>query len=466
MRAVEPPTDLDEPARPDAAAPASRRTVRDLVALPGFRHLLLVRWPSQAADGMFQVAAASLLLFALNPFEQTSAWAIAQVIAITTLPFTVVGPLAGVLIDRWLRQRVLVWTNVLRILVVLLGLPLASRFALGLSWGQTAFYAAVLVVLSLNRFFLATLGAVLPRVVPGEALVPGNAIASTGGSVMTLLGVGAGGVLAQAIGEDAGGPEVAVLASLALYALAVVAAARLPVRALGPEHDQPLPPLRRHAGQAFADVVDGIRLTVAARRAWAPIAGFSLLRLLTTAASIAALLVFRNLYGGGPGDIALIFVWFGGGVFVGAVGVSLLDRTTTVRPETWIRLALALTGLAAIAFAPGLHRPNLLAMNAVMGVGFGFAKVTTDTLVQSALPDRYRGRLFASYDVIVNLMVALGGLVAAVALPTVASAERLYAACGAVLIATALLSRRWLGALPPPVDVETWSEAAHVLDAP
>ncbi len=124
------------PGRPTTTAspPTSRGRrgiVRELVRLRGFQHLLVVRWPSQAADGMFQVAAASLLLFALDPFEQTSAWAIAQVIAITTLPFTVAGPLAGVFIDRWLRQRVLVWSNLLRIAVVLIGLPLASRFALG-----------------------------------------------------------------------------------------------------------------------------------------------------------------------------------------------------------------------------------------------------------------------------------------------------------------------------------------------
>ncbi len=244
-----------------------------------------------------------------------------------------------------------------------------------------------------------------------------------------------------------------------------MAAARLPVRSLGPDHDVDLPPLREHVGQAFVDVAEGLRLTVRTRRAWAPIAAFSLLRMLTTTASIAGLLVFRNIYGGGPGDIALVLVWFGVGVFVGAVGVTVLDRVSEVRPETWVRAALAVTGAAIIGFAPGLVRANLLLMSAVMGLGFGVAKVTTDTLAQGALADRYRGRLFAAYDVIVNLMVALGGVAAAAGLPNAESAERLYLACGVALVATALLSRRWLGRLPPPVDVETWEEAAHALDA-
>ncbi|MBW3618718.1 MAG: MFS transporter [Actinobacteria bacterium] len=447
-----------------AGAPVPRHAVRELFRLPGFRRLLFVRWPAQVADGAFQVGAASLLLFTLNPFEETSAWAIAEVIAVTTLPFTVVGPLAGVLIDRWTRQRVLVWSNVARILVILATLPLASRFALGLDWGQTVFYGGVLLALSVNRFFLTTLGAVLPRVAPGDALVGANAISATGGSVMTLLGAGAGGVLAQVVGEDRGGPEITVLASLVPYGVSALAATRFPRRSLGPELDDGLPPLRHAVGQAARDVVEGVRLTAATRRAWAPIAAFGLLRLSTMVASIAALLVFRNIYGGGPGDIAVVLVWFGVGVFVGAVGVTLLDRTTPVRPETWIRLALAFTGVAIVALAPGLVRANLIVMSALMGVGFGFAKVTADTLVQGALPDRYRGRVFAAYDVIVNLMVTAGGVVAAVTLPRAETAERLYLVAGGLLVATAVLSRRWLGTLPSAVDVETWDEAARALD--
>lgn len=449
------------PATPEAAV--RRRAVADLLRLPGFTQLLLVRWPSQIADGMFQVGAASLLLFALDPFAQTSAWAIAEVIAITTLPFTVVGPLAGVLIDRWVRQRVLVWSNLARIAVVLAGMAAASRFALGRSWGETAFYAAVLTALSLNRFFLATLQAVLPRVVPGDALVPANAISATGGSVMSLLGAGLGGWLAQVVGEARGGPEIAVLTALLLYAVSALAAGRFPTDSLGPDLLEPPPALRRDLGRAFRDVAEGGRFILRARRAWAPITAFSLLRMLTTAASIAALLVFRNIYGGGPGDIALVLVWFGVGVFVGAVGVTVLDRRTSVRPETTIPAALAGTGLASVLLAPGLQRGRLLLLSALMGVGFGVAKVATDALAQSALPDRFRGRLFAAYDVIVNLMVAAGGVVAAVGLPDATAAVPLYLGCGLALLTAAVATRRWFRALPPAVDVESWDDAGRAL---
>lgn len=442
----------------------SRRVLRDLLRLRGFQLLLLVRFPASAGDGMFQVGAAALLLFALDPFARTSALEIAQVLAITALPFTVAGPLAGAFVDRWRRQRILLWSNLLRVAIILVGLPLVSRYALALSWGQIGFYTAVLAALAVNRFFLVTSGAVVPRVVPGEALVAANAIAATGSSISALFGAGLGGAVSALVGDTRGGPEVAILGGVALYVLAALAAHRLPTASLGPDLAHPLPPLRETLRQTAREVADGFRAMRRARRAWAPIVGFSLLRLVITAASIAGLLVFRNVYGAGSEAITYVLVAFGLGVFVGAVVVTGLDRRTALRPEQSLRVALAIAGIAMLIFSPGLRRVPLVAMSGVMGVGFGFAKVATDTLLQGALPDRYRGRLFTAYDIVVNLAFVSGGVLAAVGLPRAGSAEAVYLAGGIALTALALLSRRWLGSLPPPVDVETWDEAEHAAD--
>lgn len=450
-----------------ASPPASRPGLRALLRLPGFRQLLLIRFPSQTGDGAFQVGAAALLLFALDPNEATSAWEIAQIIAITALPFTVVGPLAGIFIDRWRRQRILVWSQLLRILTVIVTLPLATRFVAGFDWGQTVFYAGVLAVLSLNRFLLATLGAVTPRVVPGEALIPANAIASTGGSIAALVGASAGGVLASTIGDDAGGPEVTVLVSLALFAISAVVAARLPGWSLGPDLDGPPPPLREELRRAASDVAEGLRALASTRRAWAPITAFSLLRLTTTAASIAGLLVFRNVYGRGSDAVAQVLVAFGVGVFVGAVAIIVADRLGSwLKHQQAIRAAHALGGVAILTLVGGLEPSRIVAISGFLGVAFGISKVATDTIVQTALPDVLRGRLFTAYDVIVNLMVVGAGLLAAVALPQAERAEALYVVCGVAMLAIAVLSRRWLGFLPPPVDTATWTEAEHVLDEP
>ncbi|HEX2027640.1 MAG TPA: MFS transporter [Nitriliruptorales bacterium] len=446
--------------RSPASGPRLEHRLVDLFRLRGFVHLLLVRWPSQAGDGMFQLGAASLLLFTLSPTEATSGGEVARVLAVTTLPFSFVGPFAGVVIDRWARQRILVWSNVGRIVVGIGGLAVVRSPG----WGQAAFLVAVVLILSLNRFFLATLGAVLPRVVPGEALTPANAVAAVGGSIAALAGGAVGGLLASLIGEDRGGPEAALTLSYLLVVVSVVAARRFPVRTLGPDLDREAPPLHRELRRAADELMDGLRRIGRTRRAWAPIVTLAVLRFLTAIASIAALLVFRNLYGAGPGEIAIVLTLFGIGAGAGAALVAAADRRG-LRPETSLNLSLLVGGVALLVFAPGLRQWALYAVNLVLGVAFAMAKIPGDTLVQSALADRYRGRVFAAYDVVYNVGFLAGAIVTALTLADAAQAEPVLVGCGLTSVALGVVGRRWLVRMPPPVDVETWEEAEHVLDA-
>lgn len=446
----------------DTGTGLTEHRLRDLFTLPGFVRLLWVRWPSQAGDGAFQLGAASLLLFTLDPTEATSAGEVAKIIAVTTLPFSFVGPFAGVVIDRWKRQRILVWSNAIRIAVIVATLPLASAPG----WGQSLFLGAVVVVLSTNRFFLATLGAVLPKVVPGEALTPANAVAAIGGSLAALIGAAGGGYLAGVIGEDRGGPETVVVIAAGLMVVSVVAAARLPTDLLGPDVTDDLPPLRRELRRAADELVDGVHRILLTRRAWAPIVTLSVLRFVTAIASIAALLVFRNVYGAGPTEVGIVLTLFGIGAGIGAVIVTVGDRRYGLTPERALKASLVVGGLAAVVFAPGLRPWALYAVNLVLGVAFSLAKIPGDTLVQSALPDRYRGRVFAAYDVLYNVGWLLGSVSAAVFLPDARAAEPVLVACGLASLAFWVVARRWLNRMPPPVDVETWEEAEHVLDTP
>ncbi|MFN2555902.1 MAG: MFS transporter [Nitriliruptorales bacterium] len=409
---------------------------------------------------MFQLGAASLLLFTLSPSEATSGAQLAWVLAVTTLPFSFIGPVAGVVIDRWRRQRILVWANLIRVIVIAIGLPFAYAGTLG----QLVFLVAVVAVLSLNRFFLATVGAVLPRLVPGEELTPANAVATIGGSIASLLGAALGGLIAGFIGEDEGGPEAAILLALVAFAASVVAATRLPAGALGPARSARMPSLRREVRRAFDEFIDAVRRIARARRAWAPIVTLTLLRFLTAVAAIAALLVFRNLYQAGPTEIGIVLTLFGVGAFIGAAGVSLSERRFASRPESAILAALLIGGLATLGFAPGLHYWALMAANFCMGIAFAAAKIPGDTLVQSALPDGYRGRVFAAYDVLYNLGFLAGGIVTAAAMPSVRAAEPVLIACGLVSLLIAGLARPWLRRLPPPVELESWEAAERVLD--
>src|SRR3954463_11616148 len=109
-------------------APPRSVAVRDLLVNPGFRRLYSTRLLSQGADGIFQASLASAVLF--SPERETDAAKGALAFCVLLLPSSLVGPFAGVLLDRWSRSRVLVRANLVRAsLVVAVAAVLASAGA-------------------------------------------------------------------------------------------------------------------------------------------------------------------------------------------------------------------------------------------------------------------------------------------------------------------------------------------------
>lgn len=133
--------------------------VRDLgvlLRLRNFRRLLAVRLLSQSADGVYQVALATYVVF--SPENETTPGAIASAMAVLLLPYSLIGPFAGVLLDRWPRRQVFLYGNLLRAV-----LACCTALLLLSSVPDWLFYASALCVTAVNRFVLAGLSAALPE---------------------------------------------------------------------------------------------------------------------------------------------------------------------------------------------------------------------------------------------------------------------------------------------------------------
>src|SRR4051794_9765653 len=116
-------------------------TVRHLLLRADFRRLLGTRLLSQFGDGVFQAALAGTVLF--NPQRAADPVDVAAGFAVLLLPYSLVGPFAGVWLDRWSRRQVLLRANLLRAVLVLgvaalvlgggAGLPFYTPGLVGLS---------------------------------------------------------------------------------------------------------------------------------------------------------------------------------------------------------------------------------------------------------------------------------------------------------------------------------------------
>lgn len=409
--------------------------LRALLSTRDFRRLYGVRLVSQFGDGLLQASLATFVLF--SPERQPDAVKVATAFAILLLPYSIVGPFAGVLLDRWRRRTVLVRANVLKALLVV---PIIALVAVANDGPLLG--VAVLVVLGVGRFVLAGLSASLPHVVQGPNLVTANALTPTSGTIAAAVGAGAGVALrGLAGGGDAGSVLVLVAAAVAYLAAAAVAVLIGRDR-LGPDGERPGDTVR---GIALG-LVDGIRTLLRHRPAARAVAIVGVNRISFGLLTAGGLLLVRiTFHPSADADAALQdFTLLTAAAATGALIGAILTPAATRRwnAVSWSAATMiqagVLGGACVIAGALAPSFPVLL----VGAVSFGFAgqavKVCSDTIVQRDIPDDHLGRVFTLFDMIVNVCLVTGIVVMAVVSPTNGQAPLLYALTAIGLIATAL----------------------------
>ncbi|GAQ53223.1 MFS transporter [Streptomyces acidiscabies] len=387
------------------------RDLRVLLRLENFRRLLAVRLLSQCADGVYQVALATYVVF--SPEKQTSPGAIASAMAVLLLPYSLVGPFAGVLLDRWRRRQVFLYGNLLRA-----GLASVTAVLILADVPDWLFYGSALCVTAVNRFVLAGLSAALPRVVDAERLVVANSLSPTAGTLAATAGGGlAFGVRILVADSDA----AVVLLGAALYLCSALASLRLAVELLGPE----LGPVRPRLAEALRGTARGLaagvrHLAAPERRtaAWA-LGSMTLMRFCYGALTVTVLMLCRYAWSSNPDDglalLGLAVGISGAGFFVAAlVTPSAAGRLGPVR---WIVTCAAAAALLEPALGLTFAQLPVLMLAFFLGLVTQGAKIATDTIVQSAVDDAYRGRIFSLYDVLFNVAFVGAAGVAALMLP-------------------------------------------------
>ncbi|MFI6583300.1 MFS transporter [Embleya sp. NPDC050493] len=412
------------------------RDLRSLLKLRDFRRLFATRLTSQLSDGAFQVAIAGQAFF--SPEKQTSAADIATAFAVLLLPYSLVGPFTGVLLDRWRRRQVLVLCNLLRAVLVA---ATAGLVLLGVP--DPVFYAAALAVLSVNRFVLAGLSASLPRVVPAEQLVTANSVSPTAGTVAAAIGGGAAVLVHAFLAEGSGATALVIVVSGLLYLGSAAVAATMPTDLLGPDPDRVLPGV----GQALRSVARGLRegaTHVWRRRAPAhALAAITAMRFCYGVLTVMTVLLCRNTFND-PSDPDGGLATFGITVSVSALGffvaaVATPAITTRIGVAAWIGTcalagAVCQTALGLpFAFAP------LVVGAFLLGLTSQGAKIGVDTIVQTTVDDAYRGRVFSVYDVLFNVAFVGAAAVAALGLPDDGRSPAVLFGVAAVYASTGVL---------------------------
>ncbi|MBF0663389.1 MFS transporter [Rhodococcus sp. (in: high G+C Gram-positive bacteria)] len=379
----------------DSQKQAWRSTATALRHSPGLARLTAVRFAGQFGDGLFQAALGGAILF--NPERHTNPVDIAVGFAVLLLPYSVIGPFAGALLDRWDRRLVLVWANAVR------GVLVASAAAVLLVGGpQLPLMLLALAAVGVSRFVLAGVSASLPHVTRQSWLVPVNSVLATAGSVVAAAGAAVAVATIGVVGAGDTASGIAVAVGVTGSIVGAAAAAGFPRNALGPDGAR----LRSPASAVLAGLRTGAGAVAENPGVAAALLGIGAHRIVFGLNTLITLLVLRNA--DNPSDLPGGLAGFGAAVACTAAGMLLAAALTPFllprlgRPRA-VTAGLLAAAVVQFAFVTSLTTGSLLIAAFLLGVAGQTIKLTGDAAMQIEIDDARRGQVFALQDTVFNL---------------------------------------------------------------
>jgi MFS family permease len=354
----------------------------------GFTRLWFASVASNLGDGLV-IAALPLLAatFTRDPV------AVSGLAAATGLPWLVLGPLSGAIVDRFDRRKLMWWFDLLRAIVVggltvFIGMGGESLVVL---------YAVVFLIAAGETVVDVSAQAILPALVPKAEL---DAVNGRLFSTMTLAN--------RFVGPPLGGFLFGVAALLPIAAdaasFAIAAATVASITGVFKPAVEPAAPV----SSVWASVGEGMRWLWGNEAIRAFAIGAALLNIGTYAGeSILVLFAQEQLGVGGTGFGALFAATaagYSGGSFLAPAVVARVARIVVVISSVLtISVSLLVIGLAR-------HWAVVAAGLAGVGLAGGFWDVIAVSFRQAVVPDHLLGRIMAAYRVIAHGSIPIGAL--------------------------------------------------------
>ncbi len=364
---------------------------------------------SQFGDGLFQAGLAGALLF--NPDRAADPMSIASAFTVLFLPYSLLAPFAGALMDRWDRRLVLVGANVGRLLLITgIGTILVIRA------GETPLLIGALLANGLARFVASGLSASLPHVVPREQVVTMNSVATASGAIAAFLGANFMLVPRFFVGAGDRGAAVVIFIAAIPMSIALLLSFRFGPRVLGPDDTK-----RAIHGSAVYAVLTGLlhgaRTVVQRPTVAATLSGLAAHRMVVGINSLVMLLLVRHLPAPAAGGLGIALLFFA----ASGLGAFLANVLTPSLVRRWGRYATANGALvaAAIIQIPGalLRLPVMVLCGFSIGVAGQVVKLCADSAMQIDVDDALRGHVFAVQDALFWVAFIVSITVAAAFIP-------------------------------------------------
>jgi len=396
------------------------RSYADVARSPAYFPLWLGQLVSNFGDTLHYIALVVLV------FELTGRGAaVALLVAVEIVPVVLLGPIAGVVIDRFDRKAVLIGADLLR-----------AGLVVSLVWPQGVWHAYVVAagLAAGNTFFNPTVQAVIPaNTTPDQRLAANSVAWSTGRLVQIVASAVAGGIIVVI------GTEAAFALNAATFVVSALLVARLAIPA--------------HAGQIAAGARRGLGSYVAEAQA-----GLAFARRDRLVSRLLLVQVLASLASGATGALLVVlaerhlrlapsgFAWLIGAIGVGGMLGPLIPNALArdYHDARWLFGPYVVRGVGDVLIAVFTPLPVALAILFVYGLNSSMGMVVFNATLQDTIPDAVRGRVFTLLDVTWSAARLLS-LAAGAVLVDVVGIQAVFWLGGTLLAGAGLLGLTLLG---------------------
>jgi MFS family permease len=368
---------------------------REVLFKKDFFSLWLGQIISEFGDRLGQMALIALI-YSKNP---GSVMAMAKLLFFIVIPVFVIGPVAGVYVDRWDRKRVMIISDILRGLCVLL-IPAFVYLNM-----MIPVYVLVFLTFSAARFFIPSKMALIPAIVSEDKLLVANSLSNTTRMIATILGFALAGFIVKWIGHRWG----FYLDSISYFVSAGLIALITPMKKLKNVREEIHmtgeiigKSIRRNV---WSEIVEGFGHMIKKDKMKAVTS--TLFLLMGGAGAIFCIIIvfIQESFGSVTEDLGIFGVFLGTGLFFGTILFGKFgQKFSHVRA---MFTGLVLCGITIGSFAVYLSRDPLFLVGGILMMLIGASAapilICTNTLIHILVPDEVRGRIFSSMEVIAHL---------------------------------------------------------------
>lgn len=352
---------------------------------------------SQFGDRIHQMA----LIGLIAERAPGSALQLAKLLSFTIIPVFIVGPIAGVYVDRWDRRRTLFVCDFLRGLLVL-----TIPFALIYRDSMVAIYAIVFLVFCLSRFYIPAKMSIVPDLVDRDNLLTANSFLTTTGMIAFVVGCALGGFLVDKVGARGGFIIDAWTFFLSgLLVFSIVRPHRMTLRINKKKFIEKSEEVMNVLKKSLLDEMkEGFNYLINHKEIRFIISMLFTLFAAAGAIYVVIIVFIQESFNTVTKDLGVLAVLLGLGLFAGVVLYGRLGQRTSWSKT--IFFCLTFGGMVLVSFAILTEHFSSLLLSGVLSILIGLISgpifITASTVAQQVCEENMRGKVFSAIEVVIH----------------------------------------------------------------